>query len=53
MKNNMFAKALLGFDYELYEAPDGKMGSLSEVNFSWQEVRNDLDIRTEPGTGIS
>ena len=25
------AKALMGFDYELYEAPDKKFGSMSEV----------------------
>ena len=24
-------KALMGFDYELYEAPDKKFGSMSEV----------------------
>ena len=53
MKDRHFPKALLGFDYELYEAPDGKMGSLSEVNFSCQEIRNYFYIKTEPGSGIS
>ena len=29
--NFFFQKALMGFDYELYEAPDRKFGSMSEV----------------------
>ena len=43
------AKALMGFDYELYEAPDKKFGSMSEVVIYIYSLPSIMNLKTRDG----